>query len=120
MQKLKAELIGRRIAIFVIALFPNFASLTAGVLSARKRSNSERRPSEDCTHQTTEDAMDTPPDSEEHLARLIGLSRLVEANFEIIYRISVTQAKIKRAAYEAYVEQGFTEEQALELCKGGL
>ncbi len=29
-------------------------------------------------------------------------------------------AEVKRAAYLAYVEQGFTEEQALELTKGSI
>ena len=44
-------------------------------------------------------------------------SAQVHRNLDLILSNAETLAKIRRAAYEAYRKEGFTEQQALELCK---
>lgn len=41
-----------------------------------------------------------------------------ERNQETLVKLQTNLARVRRAAYLAYVKEGFTEEQALHLCKG--
>ena len=42
---------------------------------------------------------------------------MLKRNLEVIGEYSKVKAKIRRQSFLAHVQQGFTEEQALELCK---
>lgn len=42
---------------------------------------------------------------------------MLHENLEIMMEYEHLQAKLTRAKYDAMIEQGFTAEQALELCK---
>ncbi len=42
---------------------------------------------------------------------------LLRRNVEIMIEYSRLKAKIRRQSFLAHIEQGFTEDQALELCK---
>lgn len=41
----------------------------------------------------------------------------LKRNFDVLMDYADIKAKLRRQVYLAYVQQGFTEDQALELCK---
>ena len=46
-----------------------------------------------------------------------GALEMLKRNLEVIAEYSQVKAEIRRKSFLAHVQQGFTEEQALELCK---
>ena len=46
------------------------------------------------------------------------LLRDMKANLEVTLEYEVIRAQVTRVRYEALLKQGFTEAQALELCRG--
>ena len=43
--------------------------------------------------------------------------RYLQANMQVVLEYQAIVAQITRAKYDAFITQGFTQEQALELCK---
>lgn len=52
------------------------------------------------------------PEKVEHSAELESIKR----NFDSMIECQPLIARLRRASYEAHLKQGFTEDQALELC----
>lgn len=58
--------------------------------------------------------------SEDPLQKLINQNKTLKEQLPYLIENMNLVAKLKRAQFEAYVREGFTEEQVLFLCKGGV